>query len=86
MRKLRVGDKILCHTTGRMSAGRELFALKGRYYTVVGVKSRNILIESEYRDNHSWTYANEHTSFKNYFEVRTKWVKYSMKKHEMEKC
>ena len=29
-----VGDKLYCHTTGRMNGDGELFAIKGEYYTI----------------------------------------------------
>ena len=56
----KVGDKLYCHTTGRMKTSGELFAIKGEGYTISQIDGDgDIYINTLSSDNHYWGCLND---------------------------
>ena len=69
--KLEVGDKIYCHTTGKMNGDGVVYAIEGRWYELVSPMpsyDNYIAFFDEMGDRHHWDYENDPT-FPKYFSV-----------------
>lgn len=81
---MKEGDKVYCHTTGRFNDNSgDVFANKGKFYDVLGVKYLNgvityIVIISEQEREHLWSNLD---IFHKYFSIPI--TKHNIIKHKM---
>lgn len=64
---MKIGDILVCHTTGRMNLTGDIFCTEGKKYVVTELEDRGFRIIDDKGENHGFSDSEDNTSYKKWF-------------------